>query len=97
MLSVTIVNLSELAAQVFFLAADDRPIDRREQNQAGQGQNPTASGHSEPRAHQGASEIKRIARVGVRATHGELLVLGKMARGIGAERHARPRPPRRRR
>ena len=35
-LSVMIVNLSELAAQVVFLAADDRPIDACEQNQARQ-------------------------------------------------------------
>ena len=83
-----VLELAEAVTQVGFFGADDGKIDGEEQNDH-DGRNPeTARGDGESERDDERSEIKRIARVGVRAGGGELLVLVDVSGGERADENA---------
>ena len=83
-----VLELAEAVTQVGFFGADDGKIDGEEQDDH-DGRDPEAArGDGESEGDDEGSEIERVARVGVGAGGGELLVLVDVSGGEGADEDA---------
>ena len=76
--------IGEDAAEVLLFVLNHGQVDEEEHDGEQCGEPAAASGDSEAGGDEERADVERIARIGVGAAGGELLVLGKAAGGPGA-------------